>query len=104
MTATALADRRHRHSSRQRGCRPQVGVLETRRLLTPGIFLENFENDPVNPTGPAPRRPDSWRSLIRPDRGRRGGSARSSAPGPARREVFPVTPRAPLAGELMTAA
>jgi hypothetical protein len=27
-------------------------MLEERRLLTPGIYVENFENDPVNPTGP----------------------------------------------------
>jgi hypothetical protein len=31
---------------------PYAELLEARRLLTPGIYLENFENDPTNPTGP----------------------------------------------------
>jgi uncharacterized repeat protein (TIGR01451 family) len=30
----------------------RVETLEKRCLLTPGIYLENFENDPTNPTGP----------------------------------------------------
>jgi hypothetical protein len=46
------------HHRRLRSLRPRppgslrFEILETRRLLTPGIFLESFENDPTNPTGP----------------------------------------------------
>jgi hypothetical protein len=52
MTSKLFVGRGSRRPSPRRACRPWPNALEERRLLTPANFLENFENDPINRTGP----------------------------------------------------
>src|SRR5262245_7370619 len=52
-----LLPRNHRRQAgrtpeRMRRFLPRLEALEERLVLSPGIYLENFENDPINPTGP----------------------------------------------------